>query len=137
MLRNYLLQDLAIGASAFFHPEAHVGRNQWFNSIKEKIVELRARLPPNFDCILKPSRGHQSNARSLALQQRIRAHSSSVQKNRGVCPSLREHFHNCLRGIRRSRKSFGDANTPFLHPNAVSKRAASIDSHAEFLFGGT
>src|SRR5208282_6506099 len=106
--------------------------------IKEKVVQARARLPPNLNDILESRRCDQRDAGAFSLQQSIGADGGAVQQCDGSSSAAHscrvnfsESFGNRARRIVGCREYFQSFESAALHPHTIGERASSVDCDAE------
>ncbi len=76
--RGHCPDHLAIAIETLPHSEAQGARHQRFGLLKQQVVELRSRLPSDFQDVLEAGSRNQRNAAALALQQRVGADCSAA-----------------------------------------------------------
>ena len=82
-LRSGLLEDFSFAVGALCDSEAEGLRDQRFDPIEEKIVELGTGLAADLDGVFETFGCDQGNAGAFSLEDRIRADGGSVKKSDG------------------------------------------------------
>ncbi len=131
-------QHPSIRTHALAHSKSSFARHQRRRPRAHQRIELRSRLPPNFQHVLESRCRHQRHAPAPAFQQRVRAHGgaakhfqrlSRVAIGRFPGDSLQRDA-NRTRRIPRRRRNLQNFQPPAAQKNAVRKRPAGVERHA-------
>ena len=126
--RRQGLQHLAVVGQAFGDPEPQAPRHQRRQLLDERVVQVRARLAPDFQNVLETPRGHQRRARALAFQQRIGRHRGAVHQlgTIEVRAQVRQPPQNRARRIFGGRQNLVDDRGAVVDANEIAERAAGV-----------
>ena len=125
------MQTFAFGGDALGDAEAEFGGDEAWRGRLEPVIEAGASLAADGDGVFKSAGGDEGDARALALEHGIGAHSGAVADYCvGRRTELAETFKNGLAGIARRGKNFQGNKLPIAQRNAISEGAAAIDGDA-------
>ena len=121
---------LAARARALRDADAPLARHERRDAPRRERVEIRPVLPADLDHVLEASRGHEHDARPLALEQRVRRDRGAVRDARAASGprALQTSQHRELRRARRRGQLERDQLPPALH-HEVRERAARVHAH--------
>src|ERR1700676_4777138 len=74
------LHNRAVRGQSFFHSESSRRRHQRFGFLYKQVVQLWARLPPDFEHIFKACGGHQRYSSAAPLKKSVCAYGSAAHK---------------------------------------------------------